>query len=226
MLRRARAVGARSGVPGHLPGLRPRGRPDLRRPASRPSTRGSAQPGGGPIGMPADIPAPLLQVEWCAPFSGPVRDALHDAEVRRVSGGWRDRSARPSPGAGSGPARAATSSCPSRSTPTASAQRGYDQAALIAEVGGAPLGLPLAPVLERERATVAQFDLDRDERPPTSPARSGSGGAGPGGTRRRPLGRARGRRHDDRRDAGGLRDGAARGAAPTAVSAVTVARER
>ena len=35
-------------------------------------------PGGTPIGLPADIPAPLLQLEWCAPFAGPVRAALHD----------------------------------------------------------------------------------------------------------------------------------------------------
>ena len=37
-----------------------------------------ALPGGTPIGLPADIPAPLLQLEWCAPFNGPVRSALHD----------------------------------------------------------------------------------------------------------------------------------------------------
>ena len=35
-------------------------------------------PGGTPIGLPADLPAPLLQLEWCAPFAGPVRAALHD----------------------------------------------------------------------------------------------------------------------------------------------------
>src|SRR5580765_3074488 len=35
-------------------------------------------PGGTPIGLPADIPEPLLQLEWCAPFSGPVRGALHE----------------------------------------------------------------------------------------------------------------------------------------------------
>ena len=35
-------------------------------------------PGGTPIGLPADIPAPLLQLEWCAPFAGPVRTRLHE----------------------------------------------------------------------------------------------------------------------------------------------------
>jgi ComF family protein len=43
-------------------------------------------------------------------------------------------------------------------------QRGYDQAALIAAVTGERLGLPVNRVLERERATVAQFELGRDER--------------------------------------------------------------
>src|SRR5512142_1077093 len=41
-----------------------------------------ALPAGTPIGMPVDLPAPLLQVEWCAPFAGPVRAALHDLKYR------------------------------------------------------------------------------------------------------------------------------------------------
>src|SRR5215217_7499499 len=32
---------------------------------------------GVPIGLPADIPVPLLQLEWCAPFTGVTRRALH-----------------------------------------------------------------------------------------------------------------------------------------------------
>jgi ComF family protein len=43
-------------------------------------------------------------------------------------------------------------------------QRGYDQAALIADVAARHLGLPMAVALERGRATVAQFELGRDER--------------------------------------------------------------
>ncbi len=57
-----------------------------------------------------------------------------------------------------------SSSCRSPSTPTAERRRGYDQAALIAAVAARALGLPLACVLERSRATVAQFELGRDER--------------------------------------------------------------
>jgi len=35
-------------------------------------------PAGTPLGLPADIPEPLLQLEWCAPFAGSVRRALHE----------------------------------------------------------------------------------------------------------------------------------------------------
>src|ERR1017187_1704678 len=35
------------------------------------------RPGGVAIRPIAEIPAALLQLEWCSPFSGPVRAALH-----------------------------------------------------------------------------------------------------------------------------------------------------
>src|SRR4029453_19668560 len=35
-------------------------------------------PAGIPIGLPSDVPPPLLQLEWCAPFGGVVRRALHE----------------------------------------------------------------------------------------------------------------------------------------------------
>jgi ComF family protein len=43
-------------------------------------------------------------------------------------------------------------------------RRGYDQAELIARAAARDLGLPCAPILERARATIAQFDLDRTQR--------------------------------------------------------------
>jgi ComF family protein len=43
-------------------------------------------------------------------------------------------------------------------------RRGYDQAELIAEAAARDLSLACAPILERARATTAQFDLDRAER--------------------------------------------------------------
>ena len=70
----------------------------------------------------------------------------------------------------------------SRSTPTRARQRGYDQAALIAEVAAAELGLPYARVLERRRETIAQFDLGRDERATNV---AGAFGLAPGRPRRR-----------------------------------------
>ena len=42
--------------------------------------------------------------------------------------------------------------------------RGYDQAELIARVAARHLGLPYATLVTRERATIAQFDLDRSDR--------------------------------------------------------------
>ena len=72
--------------------------------------------------------------------------------------------------------------------------------------GGARLGLPLAVALERSRATVAQFELGRDER-----AANVAGAFAirrrrrrPTGAHRRPLGPAHRRRGHDRVDAGGL----------------------
>jgi ComF family protein len=120
-------------------------------------------PGGTPIGLPADLPAPLLQLEWCAPFAGPVRSALHDlkyAGERRLAGPLGEAVARRWARVGTG----ADLVIPVPVHADRERQRGYDQAALIAEVAGERLGLPVIRALERERATVAQFELGRDER--------------------------------------------------------------
>jgi competence protein ComFC len=120
-------------------------------------------PPGVPIGMPADLPAPLLQQEWCAPFTGVVRGALHALKYRgerRLAAPLGAAIARRWQRAGAGgdvvvhvPVHA-----------NRARQRGYDQAGLIAEVAARDLGLPHAPILERYRETIAQFDLDRRER--------------------------------------------------------------
>ena len=34
-------------------------------------------PPGVPLGLPSAVPLPLLQLEWCAPYAGVVRSALH-----------------------------------------------------------------------------------------------------------------------------------------------------
>ena len=122
-----------------------------------------ALPGGTPIGLPADIPAPLLQVEWCAPFVGPVRAALHDikyAGERRLAEPLGVAVARRWARVGIG----TDVVVPVPVHAERERRRGYDQAALIAAVAARELGLPLARPLERARSTVAQFELGRDER--------------------------------------------------------------
>lgn len=122
-----------------------------------------ALPGGVPIGLPADIPYPLLQVEWCAPFAGPVRGALHQlkyAGERRLAGPLGEAIARRWARVGQG----TTVVVPVPVHADRGRQRGYDQAALIADVAATCLGLPCVRALERARATQAQFELGRDER--------------------------------------------------------------
>ncbi len=122
-----------------------------------------ALPGGTPIGLPMDFPAPLLQLEWCAPFAGPVRAALHDlkyAGERRLADPLGAAIARRWARVGIG----SELIVPVPVHAERERSRGYDQAALIAVAAARGLGLPLARALERGRATVAQFELGRDER--------------------------------------------------------------
>jgi ComF family protein len=115
---------------------------------------------GVPIGLPADLPAPLLQLEWCAPFTGTARRALHalkyDGE-RRLAAHLGAAVARRWARAGA----AGDALVPVPASPDRVRERGYDQAGLIAGEAARRLRLPLLPALERTRATTAQFDLDR-----------------------------------------------------------------
>jgi ComF family protein len=119
----------------------------------------AAEP-GVPVGLPADIPAPLLQLEWCAPFTGPARRALHalkyDGE-RRLAPVLGAAVARRWARAGAG----GDVFVPVPASPDRVRERGYDQAALIAGEAGRRLGVPVLRALERTRDTTAQFDLDR-----------------------------------------------------------------
>ena len=120
-------------------------------------------PGATPIGLPADLPAPLLQLEWCAPFNGPVRAALHDLKYsaeRRLAEPLGAAIARRWARVGTG----ADLVVPVPVHADRERQRGYDQAALLAVVAARELGLPMSLALERGRATAAQFELGRDER--------------------------------------------------------------
>ena len=120
-------------------------------------------PAGTPLGLPADIPEPLLQLEWCAPFAGTVRRALHElkyASERRLAEPLGRAIARRWQRVGAG----GDVLVPVPVHADRARTRGYDQAALIAAVAARHLNLPMAPILERSRATIAQFDLDRSHR--------------------------------------------------------------
>jgi len=122
-----------------------------------------ALPAGVPIGLPADIPAPLLQLEWCAPFSGTVRRALHELKYggeRRLAESLGRAVARRWGRVSAG----GDVVVPVPVHPDRARIRGYDQAVLIAAVAARELSMPIAPILERTRATTAQFDLDRATR--------------------------------------------------------------
>jgi predicted amidophosphoribosyltransferase len=122
-----------------------------------------ASPAGVAIGLPGDVPVPLLQLEWCAPFHGVVRDALH-----AIKYGGEQRLAEPLGRAvarrwiAAGVGVDLVSHVPVHAD--RARQRGYDQAELIARRAAHHLGLPFAPLLARQRATIAQFDLDRRDR--------------------------------------------------------------
>ena len=121
------------------------------------------RPAGVPIGLPAAIPHPLLQLEWCAPFRGTVRRALHELKYSgeqrlaeplgaAIAHRWRQIGV-----GGDVIAHVPVSQERLRT-------RGYDQAALLAREVGRELGRPAVEALARHRATVPQFELDRSMR--------------------------------------------------------------
>jgi ComF family protein len=106
---------------------------------------------------------PLAQLEWCAPFSGAVRMALHQlkyAGERRltaplgaaVAARWRV--------AGAG----GELLVPVPVHAERARRRGYDQAVLLAAEASRHLQMPWLAALERRRNTSPQFDLGRRAR--------------------------------------------------------------
>ena len=121
------------------------------------------RPAGVAIGLPGELPEPLLQLEWCAPFHGVTRDALHAIKYsgeRRLAQPLGRAVARRWRVAGVGVDLA--TNVPVHQD--RARMRGYDQAELIARHAANELGLPCRALLRRSRATIAQFDLDRRDR--------------------------------------------------------------
>lgn len=120
-------------------------------------------PAGTPIGLASELPDRILQLEWCAPFGGLARSALHQLKYggeRRLAAPLGAALARRWERAGAG----GDVLVPVPVHRDRARNRGYDQAVLLAEAAGRSLGLPVAPVLVRERATAPQFELGREER--------------------------------------------------------------
>jgi ComF family protein len=121
------------------------------------------RPAGVLIGLPAELPAPLLQLEWCAAFNGTVRAALHALKYngeRRLALPLGEAAARRWQRAGVG----GDLVVPVPVHADRARTRGFDQAILLAAVVAERLSLPMAPLLERHRRTIAQFELDRRQR--------------------------------------------------------------
>lgn len=129
----------------------------------QPLRRRLQEPPGAPIGLPVSMPADLVQLEWCATFSGPVRDAIHALKYRgerRLIEPLAETLAERWQRVGAGadivtwvPVHA-----------TRRRERGFDQAEDLARSMAARLHLPVVALLERHQHTEAQHALGQIER--------------------------------------------------------------
>ena len=121
------------------------------------------EPAGVPIGMPAGMPPGIVQLEWCATYSGSIRAALHALKyagerrlVAPLGAALAERWARVAAG---GDLVTWVPVHPARRR-----DRGFDQAEELARAMGSALQLPVMACLERRRRTMAQHALDRRAR--------------------------------------------------------------
>ena len=120
-------------------------------------------PPGVPLGLPSSVPLPLLQLEWCAPYAGVARSAIHAlkyAGERRLAVPLGAAIAARWAEAGAG----GQVLVPVPIHAERLRRRGYDQAVLLAEAAGAGLRLPAVTALARARHTRPQFELGRERR--------------------------------------------------------------
>ena len=121
------------------------------------------EPPGLPLGMPAALPQGLLQVEWCAMYSGPVRAALHALKYqgeRRLADVLAEALAERWERAGRG--GDVVTWVPVH--PTRRRERGFDQAEELARRMASRVALPAAPLLFRRQRTAAQHALGQAQR--------------------------------------------------------------
>ncbi|HEV8516179.1 MAG TPA: phosphoribosyltransferase family protein [Candidatus Limnocylindrales bacterium] len=121
------------------------------------------EPPGAPIGLPVELPHGLVQLEWCAAYTGVARAAVHalkyDGERRLVGplgGLLAERWGRAGIGAD------LVTWVPVHTTRRR--DRGFDQAEILARETAARLGLPVLDLLARRRTTEAQHALGRGAR--------------------------------------------------------------
>lgn len=149
-------------LPAVCPGCGTEGPPICRR--CLPAVRQRVElPAGTPLGLGEGPPDPLLQLEWCAPFNGTVRRALHAlkyAGERRLAVPLGQAVAARWASAGVG----GDLLVPVPVHETRRRERGYDQAVLIADAAAAALHLPMTVAVRRERVTAPQYRLDRRHR--------------------------------------------------------------
>ncbi len=158
-------------LPPHCPGCGQEGTLLCVR-CSAPLRRRLEEPAGAPIGMPATMPPGLLQLEWCAMYSGSVRAALHALKYRgerRLAGPLAEALAERWLRVGRG--GEVVTWVPVHTSRRR--ERGFDQAEVLARRMAAVLELPVAPLLERHQRTSAQHALGRRNAPPTPRVRSG-----------------------------------------------------
>jgi ComF family protein len=122
-----------------------------------------ALPPGTPLGLAEGPPDPLLQLEWCSPFAGTTRRALHALKYqgeRRLAAPLGAVVAERWRRAGAG----GDVLVPVPVHEARRRERGYDQAALITAAAAERLRLPWRAAVIRTRATTAQYHLDRRHR--------------------------------------------------------------
>jgi ComF family protein len=121
------------------------------------------EPPGSPLGLPSELPDGLLQLEWCAAFTGPVRAAVHALKyggerrlVEPLAALMAERWRRSS--------RGGNLLVPVPVHAARRRERGFDQAEELARVVGRILGVEVASCLARQQRTTAQHALGRTER--------------------------------------------------------------